>query len=163
MQTESLIEKIKCLPHDRLTEVEDFVDFVSRRDDASARQAAIAAYAAEHEGSDLDFTVYEIVGSALCVASEDGQRVYDRIAPSLREGRSASLSFRNVTSLTSTFLNAAIGQLYGLLSEKEVRERLRVYDLEPNDLALLERVVDTAKEYFKDPHRFEHALEEVLG
>ena len=107
--------------------------------------------------------MYEIVGSSLCVASEDGQKVYDRIEAALKEGRSVSVSFRNVTSLTSAFLNAAIGQLYGSFDEDEIRASLKVQDMEPDDRALLKRVVDTAKEYFKDPHRFSQAVEEVLG
>ncbi|SRR6185295_985046 len=111
----------------------------------------------------LDLSIYEIVGSPLCVASEDGQKVYERIAAALREGRAVSVSFRNVTSLTSAFLNAAIGQLYGPFSEDEIRAKLRVQDMEPDDRALLKRVVDTAKEYFRDPQRFDQAVEEVLG
>jgi len=62
-----------------------------------------------------------------------------------------------VTCLTPAFLNAAIGQLYSLFSENEIRARLKVTDLEPDDQALLKRVVDTAKEYFKDPERFKRA------
>lgn len=111
----------------------------------------------------VELSVYEIVGSPLCVASEDGQKVYDRIAATIREGRSVSLSFRNINSLTSAFLNAAIGQLYGSFSENEIRSKLRVQDMEPDDRALLKRVVDIAKEYFKDPHRFEEAVQDVLG
>lgn len=111
----------------------------------------------------LDLSIYEIVGSPLCVASEDGQKVYERIAAALQEGRTVTVSFQNITSLTSAFLNAAIGQTYGSFSEDEIRAKLRVQDMEPDDRALLKRVVDTAKEYFKDPHRFEQAVEDVLG
>lgn len=111
----------------------------------------------------LELSVYEIVGSPLCVASEDGQKVYDRIEATLKEGRDVSVSFRNIKTLTSAFLNAAIGQLYGPLEEEEIRLRLKVQDMEPDDRALLKRVVDTAKEYFKDPHRFDQAIGEALG
>lgn len=111
----------------------------------------------------VELSVYEIVGSPLCVASEDGQKVYDRIAAAIRETRLVSLSFRNISSLTSAFLNAAIGQLYGSFGEDEIRSNLRVQDMEPDDRLLLKRVVDTAKEYFKDPHRFDQAVNEVLG
>ncbi len=111
----------------------------------------------------LDLSIYEIVGSPLCVASEDGQRVYERIAAALREGRGVRVSFQNVTSLTSAFLNAAVGQLYGSFTENEIRAKLRVRDMEPDDRGLLKRVVDTAKEYFRDPHRFEQVVEEALG
>jgi hypothetical protein len=105
----------------------------------------------------LTLSILEIVGSPLCVASDDGQKVYDRIAAALKEGQSVTVSFLNVTSLTSAFLNAAIGQLYGSFSEGEIRSKLKVTDLEPDDRALLKRVVDTAKEYFKDPERFKKA------
>jgi hypothetical protein len=111
----------------------------------------------------MELLVYEIVGSPLCVASDDGQKVFDRVAGAMQEGRQVTLSFRNVKSLTSAFLNAAIGQLYGSFKDEEIRSLLSVKDLQPDDLALLKRVVDTAKEYFKDPKRFDGAMEEILG
>lgn len=40
MHTESLIEKIKNLPPERITEVEDFVDFISERAERRLVQAA---------------------------------------------------------------------------------------------------------------------------
>ncbi len=40
MQAETLIEKIKQLPRQRLAEVEDFVDFLSQREDRKLVQAA---------------------------------------------------------------------------------------------------------------------------
>lgn len=114
-------------------------------------------------GQSVNISVFEIVGSPLCVASDDGQRVYDRIAAVLKEGRSATVFFQNVTGLTSAFLNAAVGQLYGSFTEQQIRSILRVEDMEPDDLALLKRVVDTAKEYFRDPKRFDRAVRQALG
>jgi hypothetical protein len=40
MQVEELIEKIKELPPERIAEVEDFVDFLSQRDDRRLVRAA---------------------------------------------------------------------------------------------------------------------------
>jgi STAS-like domain of unknown function (DUF4325) len=111
----------------------------------------------------ITLSVFEIVGSPLCVASDDGQGVYDRIASAFKEERNVTVSFRNVSSLTSAFLNAAIGQLYGTFKEDQIRSKLKVKDMQPDDLALLKRVVDTAKEYFKDPKRFNKAVEEAIG
>ena len=111
----------------------------------------------------LTLSVFEVVGSPLCVASDDGQRVHDRIAAAFKEGINVTVSFLNVSSLTSAFLNAAIGQLYGSFTENEIRSKLKVKDMEPDDLALLKRVVETAKQYFKDPKRFNNAVEEVIG
>lgn len=110
----------------------------------------------------LIISPYEIVGSQLCVASDDGQKVFERISVALKEGQPVTVSFRNVTSLTSAFLNAAIGQLYGAFPQEKIRAQLKVKDLVPADLVLLKRVVDTAKQYFKDPERFRKAEQAAL-
>ncbi len=106
--------------------------------------------------------VFETVGSELCVASDDGQKIYEQIERVLHDGRKAALSFLHVESLTSAFLNVAIGQLYGRFSEEEIKESLSVQNMEPEDLALLKRVVDTAKQYFDDPSRFKEIKREVM-
>ena len=111
---------------------------------------------------DIEISIFEVVGDPLCVASNDGQKVYDRLAAALEADRSITLSFRNITTLTSAFLNAAIGQLYGPFSEEQIRSRLKVEDIEPDDRALLKRVVDTAKLYFKDSQRFEQVVRETV-
>ena len=110
---------------------------------------------------DIKISVFGIVGSPLCVASDDGQKVYERLNTALEADRKVVLSFHNVTTLTSAFLNAAIGQLYGTFSEEQVRAQLKVEDMEQDDLALLKRVVDNAKLYFKDTERYEQAVEEA--
>lgn len=111
----------------------------------------------------MTLSIFEIVGSPLCVASDDGQRVHDRIAAALKEGSSVTVSFLNVSSMTSAFLNAAIGQLYGSFTENQIRSKLKVKDIQQDDLALLKRVVETAKQYFKKPQRFNKAVQEAIG
>ncbi len=111
----------------------------------------------------ITLPVFEIVGSSLCVASDDGEKVYERIRKAVKQERSVALSFINITSLTSAFLNAAIGQLYGEFSEEEIRAKLTVKDMEPDDLVLLKRVVETAKAYFKNPKLHNKATAEFLG
>jgi len=105
----------------------------------------------------------EIVGSTLCVASEDGQKVHEQIAQALLDGRRVQISFLNVESLTSAFLNTAIGQLYGEFPEEQLKNSLSVTEIDPTDAALLKRVTDTAKLYFRDPDAFNSAHEHVLG
>lgn len=104
--------------------------------------------------------VFDVVGGPLCVASDDGTLVHDKIAPLLREEKKVALSFAQVDTVISAFLNAAIGQLYGEFKEDEIRERLSVRDMASEDLVLLKRVVDNAKVYFKDPERFTQAIGE---
>jgi len=56
-----------------------------------------------------------------------------------------------------------MGQLYGSFAEEQIRSLLKVQDMQPDDLALLKRVVETARQYFKDPERFQRAVRQVLG
>lgn len=111
----------------------------------------------------LKLSIFEIVGSSFCVASNDGEKVYERLFPILKKGHGVSLSFRNVTVLTSAFLNAAIGQLYGELTEDQITSLLKVEDIESDDLSLIEMVADNAKLYFKDPTRFDQAMRDARG
>ncbi|MEI7589826.1 MAG: STAS-like domain-containing protein [Deltaproteobacteria bacterium] len=110
----------------------------------------------------ITISVFEVVGSPLCVASGDGQKVYDRIEIAIKENRHITLSFFNVSTLTSAFLNTAVGQLYGTFSKEEIRSLLKVEDMQSDDMALLKRVVEMAKQYFKDPHRSEKPIQEML-
>lgn len=107
---------------------------------------------------DLIISVFEVTSSPLCVASSDGQKIHDRLAMTLQAGRSVTLSFRNVSTLTTAFLDTAIGQLYGVFSEKQIRSSLKVQDMQADDLALLKRVIKTAKQYFKDMRGCNHAV-----
>jgi len=110
----------------------------------------------------ITLRVYEIVGSSLCVASEDGQKVFDQITQALHDGKAVRLSFDNIESLTSAFLNSAVGQLYGKYPHKLLRESLSVIEMEKDDLALLKRVIYTAKQYFKDPEVIDAARHEAM-
>jgi len=114
-----------------------------------------------NEREPVSISVFESTGSQLCVASGDGEKVYRRLARALDRGLPTTLSFRNVNTLTSAFLNAAIGQLYGRFEETRIRELLSVKDIEPEDRTLLKRVVDTAKLYFKNKDEFENAVREA--
>ena len=112
---------------------------------------------------ELIVRVFDIVGGPLCVSAEDGQRVHDKIAPLLREGTKVALSFEQVETLISAFLNGAVGQLYGEFPEDRIRELLSVRDLDEEDTAILKRVVENAKTYFKAPKQFDQAWKEEVG
>ena len=104
-----------------------------------------------------------IVGGPLCVSAEDGQRVYDKIAPMLEEGRRVKLSFEGVETMISAFLNAAVGQLYGHMSEEKIKALLSVTDMKGEDAALLRRVVQNAKRYFANRAKYDAAWKEEIA
>ena len=111
----------------------------------------------------IRISMFEVVGSPFCVASDDGQKVHKHLDAALRTNQKVALSFHNVTALTAAFLTAAVGELYGTFSEEKIRSLLKVEDAEPADIALLDRVIRNTKLYFEDPKRFNQAVREVMG
>jgi aspartokinase len=104
-----------------------------------------------------------VVGGSSCVSSDDGHAVYQRIARSLAAQSEVVISFAGIEDVTTAFLNAAIGKLYGEFSEADIRALLRVENAEPDHLALLKRVVDRAKDFFRDPPVYEAAVRAGIG
>ena len=111
----------------------------------------------------IRISMFEIVGSPICVASDDGEKIYKHLDAALSVDQNVVLSFHNVTALTGAFLSTAIGQLYGTFSEEKILSLLKIEDTEPDDLRLLKSVINNAKLYFKDPERFNQAVREVMG
>lgn len=107
--------------------------------------------------------VRDILKGPLAISSSDGQGVHDVIQKELRSGKSLKLDFDGISTLTSAFLNACVGQLLGEFRDSILRRRLRIVGLVDQDLALLKRVVDSAKAYFRDPTRFARIQKDVLG
>ena len=83
----------------------------------------------------------------IAASEADGQLVFQEILTRIR-GMAVTLDFAGVDVITPTFLNVAIGQLYGRYTEQFIKKRMTVQGLE-NDLTLLKKVVDNAKEYFR--------------
>jgi STAS-like domain of unknown function (DUF4325) len=90
----------------------------------------------------------EVLGEPIAVSAADGQALHDHIAPILRSEKPVALCFGGMKITTPTFLNAAVGQLYGEFEHDKLRALLSVREAEPHDLALLKRVVENAKHYF---------------
>lgn len=110
----------------------------------------------------VTINIYSIVGDALCVSAEDGEKVFERIEEAIKQGKKVVLNFQNVEMLTSAFLNTAVGKMYGAFDEQEIKNALSVTSMKPEDMALLKRVTDMAKQYFKDPELMDKAIKDIL-
>lgn len=98
----------------------------------------------------ITLRINEVVGSSLCVTSQDGQKIFGQIQQALKDRKNVRLSFQNVESLTPAFLNAGIGQLYGFFDHEYLKKSLSVADMEKDHQALLKSIIETAKLYFKN-------------
>ena len=106
--------------------------------------------------------VVEVVGDSICVAQDDGQRLFEVLRDALAARQEVSLSFAGVESLTTAFLNAAIGQLLRHFDTELLHDNLKFRDLSGEQLRLLREVIERARLYFSDPARFDAARAQVL-
>jgi len=112
---------------------------------------------------EIRINIFELISSNATVSSEDGEMLYQRIIKGLEEKDIIILlDFANIDLITSTFLNAAIGQLYNDYDSPFLREKLKVKNMTPEDLELLKKVVERAKEYFKDKKKIEASIRDAL-
>ncbi|MDD2267676.1 STAS-like domain-containing protein [Sulfuricurvum sp.] len=111
----------------------------------------------------VKINVFNIVGNGNCTLPEDGEKVFEAIKKALESNKKAMISFKNVTTITSAFLNSAIGKLYGSFEDAKLKESLQVEDMAVEDQIILKRVVIGAKLYFKDSQRMVESIKEILG
>jgi len=112
---------------------------------------------------EIRIIMFEQIGGSAAVSSEDGELLYGRIAKAFEQKARVVLDFNNIELLTSTFLNAAIGQLYSQFGSQFIKLHLKVENLANEDLELLKKVVVRAKEYFKDKERLVNRARGILG
>lgn len=98
------------------------------------------------------------------MSASDGHKVFDAIRSAIIAGDRAVISFSGITRLTTAFLNAAVGQLYGEFDEDAIRKHLAPpIDAEPWQLTRLKLVVDRAKVFFRQPQGVEDAFSRATG
>lgn len=112
---------------------------------------------------DIKISIFEQIGSSAAVASEDGENLFERMDHALEKDMLVILDFINIELITSTFLNASVGQLYSKYDSPFLKEHLRVENMPQEDLEILKKVVDRAKEYFKNKEVMEQSINEVLN
>lgn len=99
---------------------------------------------------EIEVSIYSIVGNGVCMDAEDGEKVFKVLKKILEQNNKAPISFSNVELMTPTFLNTAIGRLYGLFPHERIKKSLTVKDISADDKLLLKKVTGTAKAYYKN-------------
>ena len=108
--------------------------------------------------------ISKIVGGGICVSASDGQKVYNEVRSVVISDNKVTLSFSGVSRMTTAFLNAAVGQLYGEFSAKKIKRHLGPpVDYEDWHLSRLKMVVDRAKEFFDDEKHVKSVFEHNTG
>src|SRR5690606_7809080 len=111
----------------------------------------------------ISLNIYDIVGGPVWVSTDDGKKVFDKIAAAFKAGRAVELSFANHENLISAFFNAAIGQLYnGAYTDDFLNRHLSYADISDDDLAMLKRTIDNAKRYFANRPAYDQAWGDLV-
>lgn len=111
----------------------------------------------------VKIVVTEVIGDHLCIASEDGQKVYEQITAAFEEGKNVILSFKDIQESVPAFMDTAIGQLYKHFTKEQIQKKLRVVDIDADGADDIENAVYWTKEYLKDPEKFRKAGRDFLG
>lgn len=106
--------------------------------------------------------VSDIIGGFAAVATDDGEKLFGEISYTLSKKEVAVLDFQKINTLTSTFLNSSIGQLYSKYESPFLQVHLKVLNMSQEDMAQLKKVIERAKQYFKDRESIEKPVKEIL-
>jgi len=85
-----------------------------------------------------------------CIIKEDGQKVYDTIHETLRNGETVTLDFKGVSQFAAPFFNFAIGQLLRDITEENLRSLLQIEGLNEAGCLVVERVIENGAKYYGD-------------
>jgi|SRR5690625_60386 len=107
-----------------------------------------------------NLNIKDIIKSDIAVATEAGDKVFNEIVYHLNNNNKISIDFKDISILTTAFLNAAIGQLYSnnKFSSEFLNDYLTLKNVEDEDKPLFAMVIKRAKEYFKDKKGFEDSI-----
>lgn len=94
--------------------------------------------------------VRDIVRSERCISSEKGERLRMVLKEILSRGRKVRLSFAGINSISSAFLDEAIGYFYNGNFKEEDLKKIYYNNISKEDHLLLLNVIEWAKEDFRE-------------
>jgi hypothetical protein len=103
--------------------------------------------------------VIEVIGSDICVSSEDGAKIFEKLNVAIETDRPVELDFSGVQIVISAFLNAAIGRLVEKNSKESIRGKVTFTNIAHEDEELIDRVLENAESFYADPDKYRRALE----
>jgi len=96
----------------------------------------------------ISINIFNETASNIAVTQQSGQIVFDKIDKILSLGIKVKIDFTNIEHITPAFLNAAIGQLYSKYASNELQEKIELQNVLPEDMELIQKVINNAKVYF---------------
>ena len=108
-------------------------------------------------------SVYEVISSKNALEIEDGKTLFNILHEALTCNETVLLNFHEIKLIGIEFLNISIGQLYKHFDEKYIKEHLELSGIEDSShWDLLNRVIETAKVFYKNNPRFKNNYKKLL-
>lgn len=104
--------------------------------------------------------ISSIIGGDIAVSTSDGEIVFSELSKCLKGKEKVTLDFKDISVLTTAFLNAAIGQLYSgeTYPDNFLNEHLKIINVRDIDTPLFSLVINRAKEYFQNKKNLEESV-----
>lgn len=106
--------------------------------------------------------IKELINSDTAVSTDDGDLIYKKIDNQLSKNNTVEIDFREITIMTTAFLNAAIGQLYSSYSSETLNKNLQLINVANDDKILFKKVITRAKEYFSNKNNFNDSADNAI-
>ena len=112
----------------------------------------------------MKIDIKEVIQRPQATVRTDGVKVYEAIEKLLDNKEKVEVDFSKITMVVSSFLNAAIGKLYGKYDEQFINENVKMIGLCEDDMELLnDIVIPNAKSFFENQNRIEKMEKNILG
>ena len=96
------------------------------------------------------------------ITSEEGESIYKMIYDSLSKNEDVTLDFKDVTFLTTAFLNVVIGTLYKYYTSEQLQKKLHVRNINEETAARIKKVTDNAKLFYNDEAKFNENVDSSI-
>lgn len=102
----------------------------------------------------IEIYIHEIINDDFCVSTKDAELIFEIIKENFVKKNKVILNFREIKLIIASFLSVSIGQLYGKYGYKFIKNHLSAKNMLNDDKFLLNRVIDNAKQYYKNEYQF---------
>lgn len=110
----------------------------------------------------MNIRVLDYVGDR-ATDMRQGDEIYKLIVNGFNKKEKVYIDFSDMTTILSTFLNNAIGTLYKDYTSDFLNENLKIVNICKDDLFILKRVINRAKDFYAKPQIVQSVLDENLN
>lgn len=102
----------------------------------------------------VTIAIYDVLVDSGSLAEYQGHKIYLQIVEAFEQGKSVILSFKHMAPLTWSFVTASLGHLSASFTEEQIETQLSLVDIPPEEVAFIQKVIQTRKEYRENPEKF---------